>query len=56
VFLGGIRAPIADVWDIGGEVQYQHASGDTKPAESQLLGDKIDLGGFHLLFTMHIRF
>jgi hypothetical protein len=56
VILAGIRVPIADVWDIGGEVQYQRASGDTKPQESQLLGDKIDLGGVNALFTMHIRF
>jgi opacity protein-like surface antigen len=56
VILAGIRVPFADVWDIGGEIQYQRASGDTKPAESQLLGDKIDLGGIHALFTMHIRF
>ena len=56
VILAGIRIPFADVWDVGGEVQYQHAHGDTNPAESLLLGDKIDLGGFHALFTMHIRF
>jgi opacity protein-like surface antigen len=56
VILAGIRAPIADVWDVGGEIQYQRASGDTNRAESQLLGDKIDLGGVHVLFTMHIRF
>jgi hypothetical protein len=56
VVLAGIRAPIGDVWDIGGEVQYQRATGDTKRSESGLLGDKIDLGGFHALFTMHIRF
>ena len=55
VILAGIRAPIADVWDIGGEVQFQRASGDTKPSDG-LLGDKIDLGGFHALLTMHIRF
>ena len=56
VVLAGIRAPIADVWDIGGEVQFQRASGDTKRAESGLLDDKIDLGGWHALLTMHIRF
>jgi len=56
VILAGIRVPIADVWDIGGEVQYQRASGDTKRQQSQLLGDKIDLGGVNALFTMHIRF
>jgi Outer membrane protein beta-barrel domain len=56
VILAGIRVPFADVWDIGGEIQYQHAHGDTDKAQSQLLGDKIDLGGIHALFTMHIRF
>lgn len=56
VVVAGIRAPIADVWDIGGEVQYQRATGDTKRSETGLLGDKIDLGGWHALFTMHIRF
>lgn len=56
VILAGIRAPIADVWDIGGEVQFQRATGDTKRAETGLLGDKIDLGGVSALLTMHIRF
>jgi hypothetical protein len=56
VILAGIRAPIADVWDIGGEVQFQRATGDTKRSESGLLADKIDLGGFQALLTMHIRF
>lgn len=56
VILAGIRVPFADVWDVGGEVQYQNAHGDTNPAKSQLLGEKIDLGGVHGLVTMHIRF
>jgi hypothetical protein len=56
VILAGIRAPIADVWDIGGEVQFQKATGDTKRAETALLADKIDLGGWHALLTMHVRF
>jgi hypothetical protein len=56
VILAGIRAPIADVWDVGGEFQFQRATGDIDKAESGLLGDKIDLGGWHALFTMHIRF
>ena len=55
VILAGLRAPIADAWDIGGELQYQRASGDIEP-EVGLLGDKIDLGGWHALLTMHIRF
>lgn len=56
VILAGIRAPFADVWDIGAEVQWQRATGDTNRDESLLIGDKIDLGGVHALVTMHIRF
>jgi Outer membrane protein beta-barrel domain len=56
VILAGLRAPIGDAWDVGGEIQYQRASGDTNSAESGLVGDKIDLGGVHALFTMHLRF
>jgi outer membrane protein with beta-barrel domain len=56
VILAGVRVPFGDVWDIGGEIQYQHAHGDTDREQSQLLGDKIDLGGVHALFTMHVRF
>jgi hypothetical protein len=56
VILAGIRAPIADVWSIGGEVRWQRAEGDTKRDDSGLLGDKIDLGGWHAALTLHIRF
>lgn len=56
VVLAGIRAPFADVWSIGGEVRWQRAEGDTKPDESGLLGDKIDLGGWNAALTLHIRF
>lgn len=56
VILAGIRFPFADVWDVGGEVQWQKATGDIDKAETGLLGDKIDLGGWHALATMHIRF
>jgi opacity protein-like surface antigen len=56
VILAGIRAPFADVWSIGGEVRWQRAEGDTKPEESELLGDKIDLGGWNAALTLHIRF
>ena len=56
VVLGGIRAPVGDVFMIGGEIRYQKAEGDTKPATSELLGDKIDLGGWTASFTMHFRF
>ena len=56
VILAGIRAPFADIWDIGGEVRYQRADGDTKAAETGLLADRIDLGGWHAAVTLHIRF
>ena len=56
VVVGGVRFPFGDMWDIGGELRYQWAEGDTKPQESQLLGDKIDLGGLNAAVTFHVRF
>lgn len=56
VILAGLRAPFGDIWDIGGEVRWQKAEGDTKRAETGLLGDKIDLGGWNAGVTLHIRF
>ena len=56
VVVGGVRIPFADMWDIGGEVRYQRAEGDTKPTESGLLGSKIDLGGWNAAVTFHVRF
>ena len=44
------------MWDIGGELKYQWAEGDTKPADSGLLGHKIDLGGLNAAVTFHYRF
>ena len=56
VVLGGIRAPFADIWDIGAEIRYQKAEGDINKSESGLLGSKIDLGGWTTSLTMHLRF
>jgi hypothetical protein len=56
VALAGIRVPFADAFDVGGEVRWQKAEGDTKPDTSQLLGDKIDLGGWTAAATFHVRF
>lgn len=56
VVLAGIRAPVADVWLVGGEVRYQRGEGDTKPEQSELLGSKIDLGGWSANFGVHFRF
>jgi outer membrane protein W len=56
IILAGLRAPVSDVWLVGGELRYQRGEGDTKPAESELLGSKIDLGGWSANFGVHFRF
>jgi outer membrane protein W len=56
VFLGGLRAPVGDVFAVGLELKYQKADADIDRAETGLLGDKIDLGGWNTSFTMHFRF
>jgi hypothetical protein len=56
VILGGIRFPIGEAFTIGGEARWQKADGDTDIDESGLLGDKIDLGGWHAGVTFHLRF
>jgi opacity protein-like surface antigen len=55
VILAGLRAPVADVFSIGGEVRYQRAEGDVKP-EARMLSDRIDLGGWTANFTFGFRF
>ncbi len=56
VVLGGIRAPVGDALAVGGELRWQKATGDTGGIDSGFLGDKIDLGGWHALLTVHLRF
>lgn len=56
VLLGGIRAPVGDVWLVGGEIRWQRAEGDTKADQTGLLGDKIDLGGWSVNVGFHFRF
>jgi opacity protein-like surface antigen len=56
VILAGLRAPVADVWLIGGELRYLRADGDTDPVNTGLLGDRIDLGGWSANFTVGVRF
>ncbi len=53
VALAGIRFPIGDRWSLGGEVRYQKASADLS---DEFLGSKLDLGGFHYLGTLHVKF
>ncbi len=53
VALAGIRFPIGDVWSLGGEVRWQKASADLN---DDFLGTTLDLGGFHYLATIHMKF
>jgi opacity protein-like surface antigen len=53
VALGGIRFALGDTWSLGGEVRYQKAEADLS---DEFLGPKLDLGGFHYLMTVHIKF
>lgn len=57
LILGGVRLPMGgDVYAFNIEGRYQFASGDTGGATNQFLGDKIDLGGGSLLFSVLVRF
>lgn len=53
VALAGIRLPIGDTVSLGGEVRWQKASADLS---DEFLGPKLDLGGFHYLATVHVKF
>lgn len=55
VVLGGVRLPVGDAFDLGGEIRYQSAKGDL-PADQTFAGPKIDLGGFNYLVTFNVRF
>jgi outer membrane protein W len=52
--LGGIRFPLG-AWDLGGEVRWQDAKGDL-PTDLGFAGDKVDLGGWHYVATINVRF
>jgi hypothetical protein len=54
--LGGIRFPVGGLWYVGGELRYQRAEGSIDMLETELLGDRIDLGGWSTSFTVHFRF
>lgn len=56
VIVAGLRFPVGDAFSAGFEYKWQKAEGDTDSGTSQLLGDRIDLGGNTFGFTMHIRF
>lgn len=52
---GGVRAPIGDAFLFGGELRWQGGSADLDPLLN-FAGDKLDLGGFTLAATFHVRF
>lgn len=52
--LAGVRAPIDRV-TVGGEVRWQKVEA-TGLSSVGLLGDKLDLGGWHANFTFGVRF
>ena len=54
VFLGGIRFPVGANALIGGEWRYSTAKADLDPALG-FFGDKIDLGGHTVLFTVNFK-
>ena len=56
ILLAGLRVPIGSAFALGGEVRWQHATGDTGGINDGFLGDKIDLGGTTANFTVHFRF
>jgi opacity protein-like surface antigen len=53
VILGGIRAPVADAFLIGGEVRWQRADA---PLPEDFVGERIDLGGLTFQAVFHFRF
>jgi hypothetical protein len=56
LILGGVRFPVGGQWLAGGELRYQMAEGAIDMTETDLLGDRIDLGGWSTSFTVHLRF
>jgi hypothetical protein len=56
VFVGGLRAPVGDVFSVGGELRWQKAEGNTGGIANGFLGEKIDLGGWTANFVLHMRF
>jgi hypothetical protein len=55
VFLAGARAPIGENFMLGGEFRWQGGSGDLDPIHN-FTGDKLDLGGYSIGATFHVRF
>jgi opacity protein-like surface antigen len=56
VILAGLRFPVGDAMTAGGEVRWQKAEGKTGGIDQGFLGEKIDLTGTTVNFTIHFRF
>jgi len=54
IVFGGLQIPIG-LLGVGGEVRYQHATGDL-PLNQGFAGSTIDLGGWSWLATVNFRF
>lgn len=55
ILFGGVRLPVSgDVFAFNGELRWQGGKGDT--ADTGLLADEIDLGGFSFIAGFQIRF
>ena len=53
VVVGGVRAPMGDVFLLGAEIKWHAAEGDLS---DDFVGDRIDLGGVTYQVTFHFRF
>jgi hypothetical protein len=55
LILGGVRVPVSNAFNIGGEVRFQGGTGNL-PADQGFAGSQIDLGGFTYAFTFNVKF
>jgi hypothetical protein len=55
VILGGIRAPVGDIFAAGVELQYHDANGSLDTSKG-FFGDKVDLSGWTTQFTLRMKF
>ncbi len=53
--LFGVRVPVTQTLNVGGEARWQGGTADLDPALN-FAGDKLDLGGWTAAATFHVRF
>jgi opacity protein-like surface antigen len=56
IALAGVRVLAGPNLAVGGEFRYQQAEGSTGGLDEGFLADKIDLGGYTVLFNVHALF